>query len=141
MINIGERLRELRIKSGYTQQQVAKLLNIDRSTYAYYETGKTRPDIDSLVILSRIFNIPINEFLADEKAPQNFSDLNASADYVIGKKNSSHIFNLSPQEKELIGAFRTCTPEEQRALLNYAIQRANQRNGSETPPGPSEHSR
>lgn len=44
-IRINERLRELRIKSGYTQSQIAKILNIDRSTYSYYEIGKTTPDI------------------------------------------------------------------------------------------------
>jgi transcriptional regulator with XRE-family HTH domain len=57
LFKLNERLRELRGKCGYTQSQVAKLLNIDRSTYAYYETGKTRPDVSSLVMLAKIFNI------------------------------------------------------------------------------------
>lgn len=129
MLNINERLRELRVKCGYTQNQVAKLLNIDRSTYAYYETGKTRPDVFSLLLLSKIFNIPINELLADESLPRNVTDSGNGnvSDYVCGRKNSSRIFNLSAEEKELIGAFRTCTEEEQHAILGYAMKAVKKR--------------
>lgn len=125
MLKINERLRELRVKCGYTQNQVAKLLNIDRSTYAYYETGKTRPDIFSLLMLSKIFNLPINELLADESAPHGFSD-SGSMDYVRGKKNSSRIFDLSREEKELVGAFRACSAEEKKKLLNKALRTVEQ---------------
>ena len=58
---INAKLRELRVKSGYTQHQIADILNIDRSTYTYYETGKTSPDITVLAKLSKIFNVSIDE--------------------------------------------------------------------------------
>ncbi|HHV33037.1 helix-turn-helix domain-containing protein [Caproiciproducens sp. LBM24188] len=116
-ICINERLRELRVKSGYTQYQIAKILNIDRSTYSYYEIGKTMPDINVLMNLSRIFNIPINELLADEKSPESVSDSGNSSSFIQGKKNSSHIYELSNREKELVGFFRVCTPEEQEKIL------------------------
>jgi hypothetical protein len=38
---------------------------------------------------------------------------------VSGKKNSSHIYELSPQEKELVGLFRTYSDEEKAKLLEY----------------------
>lgn len=126
MLNINERLRELRIKCGYTQNQVAKLLNIDRSTYAYYETGKTRPDVSTLMMLSKIFNIPINELLADESLPKSVAD-SAAMDYIQGKKNSSRIFELSQNEKELIGAFRVCPSEVQDELLKLAMDSSRER--------------
>ncbi len=62
-LQIGKRLRFVREKFGYTQQQVANALNIDRSTYSYYETGKTSPDITTLLALSEIFSIGVDEFL------------------------------------------------------------------------------
>ena len=40
-IHLGQQLRTLRIKNGYTQQQISDLLSLDRSTYAYYETNQT----------------------------------------------------------------------------------------------------
>lgn len=119
LLNINVRLRELRIKFGYTQIQIAKMLNIDRSTYAYYETGKTRPDITSLVVLARIYNISLDELLDDESMPKAVSDHRFVSDYVEGKKNSSRIYDLSAKEKSLVGAYRTCSEEEQANILEY----------------------
>lgn len=117
-IRINERLRELRIKSGYTQNQIAKILNIDRSTYSYYEIGKTMPDISVLLTLAKIFNISINELLADETSPHSVADEGIKMDYVRGKKNSSHIYELSSREKELVGIFRACSEEQKEQLLS-----------------------
>lgn len=118
-ICINERLRELRIKSGYTQYQIAKILNIDRSTYSYYEIGKTMPDITVLLKLSRIFNIPINEMLADEEVPEGVADSGVNPRFFQGKRNTSHIYELSNKEKDLVGAFRVCTMEDQDKILQY----------------------
>ncbi|XOQ44005.1 MAG: hypothetical protein ACFWTN_06125 [Clostridium sp.] len=118
-IRINERLRELRIKSGYTQSQIAKILNVDRSTYSYYEIGKTTPDVSALITLAKIFNISISELLADESNPYPVADNRTNREYVSGKKNSSHIYELSPQEKELVGLFRTYSDEEKAKLLEY----------------------
>ena len=117
-IRINERLRELRIKSGYTQSQIAKILNIDRSTYSYYEIGKTMPDISSLLTLSKVFNISINELLADEATTKSVADGGQKMDFFRGKKNSSHIYELSGTEKELVGTFRTIAPEQQKKFLS-----------------------
>jgi transcriptional regulator with XRE-family HTH domain len=116
---INERLRELRVKSGYTQYQIAKILNIDRSTYSYYEIGKTTPDITVLMTLSRIFNIPINEMLADEDVPGHVADSGGTPTFLHSKKNTSHIYELSNREKELIGVFRVSAPEAQEKVLAY----------------------
>ena len=61
---INERLRQLREQRGFTQQKVAEFLNIERSTYSYYELGKTRPDIETLKKLSRLFEVSI-DYIAD----------------------------------------------------------------------------
>lgn len=119
MLNINERIRELRVKFGYTQNQIAKMLNIDRSTYAYYETGKTRPDVTSLLVLAKIYSVSLDELLEDESTPKEVSDHHFVTDYVRGKKNSSRIYELSSEEKGLVGAYRTCTEEEQQKVLEY----------------------
>lgn len=121
-IHINERLRELRIKSGYTQSQIAKILNIDRSTYSYYEIGKTMPDVSSLLTLSKVFNISISELLADESNPQmmkSLADSGIKMDFITGKKNSSHIYELSNTEQELVGIFRTCSEKQQKEIISY----------------------
>lgn len=67
--SIGKNLRILREKCGYTQQQLANVLNIDRSTYSYYESGKTTPDISSLVLLSQVFSISLADLLGRDDSP------------------------------------------------------------------------
>ena len=126
-IRIDERLRELRIKSGYTQNQIAKILNIDRSTYSYYEIGNTTPAISVLLTLAKIFNISISELLADESGPYPVADSKGKADYVRGKKNSSHIYELSSTEKELVALYRISSEEQKRKLL------ASLKNGAAAP--------
>ncbi len=56
----GERIRQLRIKSGFTQEKAASVLNIDRSFYNRIETGKKGCSIDLLVQLSQLFHASLD---------------------------------------------------------------------------------
>ena len=50
-------IRTLRKEKGLTQQQLADHLTIDRSTYAYYESGRTRLNIDIVVKLAYFYQV------------------------------------------------------------------------------------
>ena len=52
-----ELIRKLRKEKGLTQQQVADYLNIERSTYAYYEEGRSKINIDAIVKLAHFYKI------------------------------------------------------------------------------------
>jgi len=56
-MTMHEKLRELRKAKGLTQEQVANHLNIDRSTYAYYESGRTKLNIDVVVKMAHFFQV------------------------------------------------------------------------------------
>lgn len=56
----GERIRQLRIHSGYTQEMMALELNIDRSLLSYVESGKKACSVDLLIQLSSIFRVSID---------------------------------------------------------------------------------
>ncbi len=60
---LSDQLRMTRMSRNLTQQQVADKLQIDRSTYTYYETGKTTPSIFTLMKLAEIFQVPIDSIL------------------------------------------------------------------------------
>lgn len=62
-IKLNEVLRKTRKSKGMIQKQVADILKIDRSTYSYYETGKTQLDIKTALALCEIFGITLNGFL------------------------------------------------------------------------------
>ena len=58
-IELGELLAKHRIKHGYKQKQIAKILDIDRSSVTSYETGRNMPNIFTLIQLSELYNISI----------------------------------------------------------------------------------
>jgi transcriptional regulator with XRE-family HTH domain len=55
-VGLGDKLKELRSKKNVSQQEVAKYLNVDRSTYGKYETGDSSPDYEKLLKLASYFN-------------------------------------------------------------------------------------
>ena len=127
-LQIGKRLRFVREKFGYTQQQVANALNIDRSTYSYYETGKTSPDITTLLALSEIFSIGVIEFLIPLD-PEETSYLEDSEKPLVKRgrqhkgdetTNGSHIYDLIKEEKQLICYYRAMNLEQKKILLENA---------------------
>lgn len=49
-----EQLKMARLNMNYTQQQVADLMGIAKSTYCGYETGKRQPDVEKIKKLACI---------------------------------------------------------------------------------------
>lgn len=67
---IARQLRLLRESNHVNQQQVAQALHISRSSYAYYETGKTRPELENLVRLAWLYDVSLEFILGLEKDQQ-----------------------------------------------------------------------
>ena len=62
---IGRNLVYYRQKNGLTQEMLCKILNLTRSTYAYYEVGRTLPAVMFLKELAKFYHITLDE-LVDE---------------------------------------------------------------------------
>lgn len=67
-MSFGERLRAAREARGYTQQQVADHMKIDKSTYCGYETGKRQPDVQKIKQLSKFLGVSGDDLLETEFA-------------------------------------------------------------------------
>ena len=115
-MQLPEKLRELRVNSGYTQQQVADVLDCSRSTYTYYETGKSSPDLPTLVMLAKIFNVSIAELLEEEKSSTMVRDSGRS---LPRKKTVNHIYDLNPDELSLISYYRVLSEKEKEEILAH----------------------
>lgn len=64
---INEKLRRARTNCGFTQEDMATVLGIDRSTYTYYETGKLDLTVRSLLAVSSVFNIAFDWFITPDE--------------------------------------------------------------------------
>ena len=72
MRNYGNALRYLRRSKNYTQQDMAKMLNVSPQTISKWENGVNQIDMDGIVSVCAIFCITTDEFirLADDESLQ-----------------------------------------------------------------------
>ena len=66
------RLKELRIKKGVLQSDVAAYIGVNNSTYAYYERGTHNPTPETLCKLADFFGVTVDELLG--RSSQLFDD-------------------------------------------------------------------
>lgn len=60
-------LLELRGKQGLTQEEVAKRVFVTRQAVSRWESGETIPNVDTLKLLSKLFDVSINTLLASPR--------------------------------------------------------------------------
>ncbi len=84
MVNMGEKLKSLRMEKKLTQKQIADRIGLAISAVSSYESGSRYPSYDVLIKLSRIYHV--------------------STDYLLGitDKRSIDVSGLNDAEIELV---------------------------------------
>lgn len=87
-MEISERLKQARTISGMTQEQVAENIMVSRVTLSHWENGKTLPDIASLISLSDLYQISLDELLKGdpkmtEKVKKDAKDLKSNKRLIL----------------------------------------------------------
>lgn len=59
--HLGDRLQRLRSQYGWSQQDLADQVYVSRQTISNWETGKSYPDLQSLILISKIFQISLDD--------------------------------------------------------------------------------
>ncbi|MBQ8162886.1 MAG: helix-turn-helix domain-containing protein [Clostridia bacterium] len=67
MICIGQKVKELRKREGFTQEQLAEKLNVTPQTISRWECETAYPDITAIPILANIFNVSIDTLMGYDK--------------------------------------------------------------------------
>ena len=62
-IEIGQRIKELRIENKLSQQQFGKLLAVSQDTISLWENGKSLPTTENLIIIATKFNVSTDYIL------------------------------------------------------------------------------
>ena len=70
---IARNLKFFRNYLNITQEEIADKLSIDRSTYSYYELGRTAPSIFALTKIAEMFDVAIDLLISKNL----FSDKNS----------------------------------------------------------------
>ena len=114
---LGDRLRAIRKEYGLTQQNIADVLGVDRTTYTVYEGGSITPSPATLVKLSQIYNVTVGYLIGVE---ENHPELRKIPEEKQREKllSSDPISLLKKEEKELLLYFRVISDEEKRKIID-----------------------
>ena len=93
---ICDRIKEERKLAGYSQEEVADYLGIDRSTYTYYETGKIKIPLDVIDRIASLFSISKTFYLETRTQPLVF--------------NQEDVFALSAEQRQAYEEQAQSTP-------------------------------
>lgn len=105
---IGERIKELRLKNGFTQTMLAKKLGLSRSAINAWEMGISIPSTQYLVELSKLFKVTTDYILClTQNETIDISSLNKEDkktiyDLVTRFKQYQYATNLLYQHDEIM---------------------------------------
>lgn len=72
MLNIGQRITQLRKQQNLSQEELAKKANVSRTIVGNYERNANTPSIEVIIKLARIFNVSVDYIVGEGE----FSSLN-----------------------------------------------------------------
>lgn len=64
-LNFGNKVREKRIEKNYTQEELARLVGIERAQLSKIESGVVDPRLSTVVKIIRVLKADVNELLTD----------------------------------------------------------------------------
>lgn len=110
IIEIGKYIKYLRTSKGLTQSELALQLNVTDKAVSKWESGKGLPEIETLLNLSDIFNITVDDLLRARQETQ----LHTEFLYILDASGSMHGLT-----DDVIGGFNSFL-KEQNSLKDQA---------------------
>lgn len=73
-VSFGDKIRRIRANNGLSQQQLANILKVDRSSVASWETDRRIPAFETISRIAEYFNVNLSEFGSTNEA--NMENIN-----------------------------------------------------------------
>lgn len=114
---LSEQLKIIRKANKFTQQGLADAIGIERSTYASYETGRNKPDVNLLSRIAKVFDVSSDFILEiDTTVPLNVDDISVQYKKKSGNKLVS---TLSKEEKSVLAKYRLLSDDKKTELVDF----------------------
>lgn len=68
-MDLSQRLKDLRIQHELTQNELASHLFLSRQTISKWETNRSQPDLDTLLILADLYKLSLQDLIGDKDFP------------------------------------------------------------------------
>ena len=111
-MNMGERIKQLRIANGLTQEKLGKYLGVQKSAIRKYENGSvTNIKRTSIEIMSKLFNVSPSYLMCIEDTDKNINDLYNKKIFAKNLNYYMKLNNISRQQisKDLKVPYTTVT--------------------------------
>lgn len=70
-MEFNETIKQLRIKQSLTQEQFAQRLNVTRQAVSNWENNKNYPDLEMLILISKVFNVSLDSLILGGETMNN----------------------------------------------------------------------
>ena len=117
--SVGESLRNVRKEHNLKQKDIAQAIGIDRSTYSFYETGKTNPPIETMCALAKIYNVTIGYLIGKEA---NNPELRERSNAVSAGVDP--IAMLKKDEQLLLMYYRLAEDDSKKDILDLKMHKS-----------------
>lgn len=65
-MSIGEKIYQLRKTANLSQEQFGEMLGVSRQSVSKWESNQSQPELQTIIEISKLFNISLDELLKDE---------------------------------------------------------------------------
>lgn len=62
-MNFGDKLKQIRVNQGLSQEQLAEKIGVSRQAITKWETNRGLPDVENMIILAEIFKVTLDELI------------------------------------------------------------------------------
>lgn len=97
MPTFGERLRNLRLEKGMTQEELASSFNLHKTRISQYELNKRQADDDMKKKLADFFNVSLDYLMGSTDIKESADSILRSSDITIAL-HSNHDYDELPDE-------------------------------------------
>jgi transcriptional regulator with XRE-family HTH domain len=123
-MKIGEKIRKARLLKGYSQENLAELLQISTTAYGDIERNKTELTISRANKIAEVLSINILELLGEEiitpKVLANTEDqIEQLKDEIEKLKKESDYWRGKFEERVLLEAYRLIQGQQQREKIGF----------------------
>ena len=114
-MNFAQKLTNLRIQNGYSQEKLAEKLYVSRQAVSKWEVGTTLPETDKIVAISNFFDVSIDYFLKENINLKYAENLERTVIKFLGAAR-----DMDEISQKLVGIIRDgIIDEEEKEYMKY----------------------
>lgn len=74
-MNISQNIKKLRKSHGYTQKDLASILNVRPTSISAWESGRNKPLMDKITLMATLFNVSTSDIVGDTFTKNNIIEI------------------------------------------------------------------